>query len=37
VRVLSSSVNREELGGPLSATETQWQFAIRYALGSAIR
>ncbi len=37
VRVLSSSVNREEQGGPLSATETQWQFAIRYALGSAIR
>jgi len=37
VRVVSSSVNREEQGGPYSATETQWQLAIRYALGSAIR
>jgi hypothetical protein len=37
VRVVSSSVNRVELGGPYSATETQWQLAIRYALGSAIR
>ncbi len=37
VRVTSSSVNREEQGGPFSATETQWQLAIRYALGSAIR
>jgi len=24
-------------GGPLEATETQWQLAIRYALGSSIR
>jgi hypothetical protein len=37
VRVVSSSVNREEQGGPLLATETQWQLAIRYALGSGIR
>jgi hypothetical protein len=37
VRVVSSSVNREEQGGPPLATETQWQLAIRYALGSAIR
>jgi len=37
VRVVSSSVNRQEQGGPYSATETQWQLAIRYALGSAIR
>jgi hypothetical protein len=37
VWVTSSSVNREEQRGPLSATETQWQLAIRYALGSAIR
>ncbi len=37
VRVLSSSVNRQEQGGPFSTTETQWQLAIRYALGSAIR
>jgi hypothetical protein len=37
VRVTSSSVNREEQGGPLSTTETQWQLAIRYALGSGIR
>jgi hypothetical protein len=34
VRVSSSSINREEQGGPLAATETQWQLAIRYALGS---
>ncbi len=37
VRVTSSSVNREEQGGPPLATETQWQLAIRYALGSSIR
>jgi hypothetical protein len=37
VRVVNSSVNREEQGGPLLATETQWQLAIRYALGSGIR
>ncbi len=37
VRVRSSSANREELGGPPLATETQWQLAARYALGSAIR
>ena len=37
VRVTSSSVNREEQGGPPLASETQWQLAIRYALGSAIR
>jgi hypothetical protein len=37
VRVTSSSVNRAEYGGPPLATETQWQLAIRYALGSAIR
>jgi len=37
VRVVSSSANREEQGGPPLATETQWQLAIRYALGSAIR
>jgi hypothetical protein len=37
VRVVSNSINRQQQGGPLSATETQWQLAIRYALGSAIR
>ena len=37
VRVVSSSTNREELGGPALATETQWQLSVRYALGSAIR
>ena len=37
VRVVSSSVSREEAGGPPLATETQWQLAIRYALGSTIR
>ncbi len=37
VRVTSSSVNREEQGGPSSAIETQWQLAIRYALGSAMQ
>jgi hypothetical protein len=37
VRVVSSSANREEQGGPPLATETQWQLAIRYALGSTIR
>jgi len=37
VRVVSSSVNREEQGGPPLATETQWQLAVRYALGSAVR
>ena len=37
LRVVSSSYNRQELGGPLLATETQLQLAIRYALGSAIR
>jgi hypothetical protein len=37
VRVVSSSVNREEQGGPPLATETQWQLAVRYAIGSAIR
>jgi hypothetical protein len=37
VRVTSSSENREEQGGPPLASETQWQLAIRYALGSAIR
>ncbi|MBV8878273.1 MAG: hypothetical protein JO158_11225, partial [Gammaproteobacteria bacterium] len=37
VRVTSSSVNREDQGGPALATETQWQLAVRYALGSAIR
>lgn len=36
VRVLSSSANREEQGGPPLATETQFQLAIRYALGSTI-
>ena len=36
VRVISSSTNREEQGGPPLATETQWQLAIRYALGSTI-
>jgi len=34
---VSSSYNRQQLGGPLLATETQLQLAIRYALGSAIR
>ena len=34
VRVSSTSANREDQGGPLAATETQWQLAIRYALGS---
>ena len=37
VRVVSSSVNREEHGGPPLATETQWQLAVRYAIGSADR
>jgi hypothetical protein len=37
LRVVSSSYNRQNLGGPLLATETQLQLAIRYALGSAIR
>ncbi|MBV8975170.1 MAG: hypothetical protein JOY74_08610 [Sinobacteraceae bacterium] len=37
VRVTSSSANREDQGGPALATETQWQLAVRYALGSAIR
>jgi hypothetical protein len=37
VRVVSSSVNREEQGGPPLATETQWQLAVRYAIGSANR
>jgi hypothetical protein len=37
LRVVSSSYNRQDLGGPLLATETQLQLAIRYALGSAIR
>jgi hypothetical protein len=37
LRVVSSSYNRQELGGPLLATETQLQLAIRYALGSTIR
>jgi hypothetical protein len=37
VRVVSSSENREDQGGPPLATETQWQLAVRYALGSAIR
>jgi hypothetical protein len=37
VRVVSSSVNREEQGGPPLATETQWQLAVRYAIGPAIR
>jgi hypothetical protein len=37
LRVTSSSQNREENGGPPLANETQWQLAIRYALGSAIR
>jgi hypothetical protein len=35
VRVVSSSANREEQGGPPLATETQWQLAVRYAIGSA--
>ena len=34
VRVSSTSANREDQGGPLAATETLWQLAIRYALGS---
>ena len=37
VRVVSSSANREGQGGPPLATETQWQVAVRYAIGSAIR
>ena len=37
LRVVSSSYNRQDLGGPLLATETQLQLAIRYALGSTIR
>jgi hypothetical protein len=37
LRVVSSSYNRQDLGGPLLATETQLQLAIRYALGSASR
>jgi len=37
VRVVSSSENREDQGGPPLATETQWQLAVRYAIGSAIR
>ena len=37
IRVVSSSVNRAEQGGPPLATETQWQLAVRYALGSAVR
>ena len=36
-RVVSSSANREEQGGPPLATETQWQLAVRYVIGSAIR
>lgn len=36
LRVVSSSYNRQDLGGPLLATETQLQLAIRYALGSTI-
>jgi hypothetical protein len=34
LQVVSSSVNREESGGPLLATETQLQLSVRYALGS---
>jgi hypothetical protein len=37
LRVVSSSYNRQQLGGAPLATETQLQLAIRYALGSAIR
>jgi hypothetical protein len=37
LRVVSSSYNRQDLGGPPLATETQLQLAIRYALGSTIR
>ncbi len=37
LRVVSSSYNRQDLGGPLLATQTQLQLAIRYALGSTIR
>ena len=35
LRVRSSSYLRADLGGPLLATETQWQLAVRYTLGSA--
>jgi hypothetical protein len=34
VRVVSSSANRQEHGGPPLATETQWQLSVRYAIGS---
>jgi hypothetical protein len=37
LRVISSSYNRAELGGPPLATDTQLQVSIRYALGSASR
>jgi len=37
VQVVSSSYNREDLGGPPILTERQLQLAVRYALGSAIR
>jgi hypothetical protein len=35
LQVVSSSVNREQSGGPLLATETQLQLSVRYALGSS--
>ena len=37
LQVVSTSVNRQEFGGPLLATETQLQLSVRYSLGSAIR
>jgi hypothetical protein len=37
LRVVSSNYNREDLGGPPLATETQVQLAVRYALGSTTR
>jgi len=37
LQVVSSSYTRADLGGAPLLTETQWQLAVRYALGSAIR
>jgi hypothetical protein len=37
LRVVSSSYNRADLGGPPLLTETQLQLAVRYAIGSASR
>ena len=34
LQVISSSYNRDDLGGPPLLSETQVQLAVRYALGS---